>query len=301
MSLPEFQFDAFPDELLEAQEQQSEQPAANDCLEKPLGVFPDMPNDIYHASPALSRGGISLINSSPTKFWYAQNGGGIEGRALDVGSLFHDLVMFGEEFVSKYYLKEPEVNRRKQADREELAAFHRLVGKDQVIIRDDDWDLVRYMRDSVFKNELAQELLEHESTAFEHSHFWEKDVNGYSVHCRVRPDIKNKEFGLIADLKTIATNVSWSSSVVDHHYDLQTVMYSDGVQETEDWEVKNFWFIVTEKTIKNPVTKIVQLDDWYSERGRAEYQKGLNKFATLSQSNEWFSVETTEKPRWAKD
>ena len=271
------------------------------------GVYSDMSNETYHAQKDwLSRGGILVLNQSPTRFRYSQMAtGGKSTVAMNVGSLFHDLVMFGEDFVSKHYLKEPKVNKRTNNGKEELSQFYAMVAENQVVIPDDDWDLVRYMRDSVARNDLARELLEHSATCFEHSHFYTKQVETdagiQTVKMRVRPDIKNREFSAIVDLKSIAMNLRWDDAVMNHGYDLQSVMYPDGVSESEGWMPENFWFFVTEKTTENPVTEVFSLDEWHKERGWEQYRKGMKRFAELNQSGDWFMPSVTKRPKWAKD
>lgn len=270
------------------------------------GVYPDMSNEVYHSQHDwISRGGIALLNHSPTKFRYSQMAtGGKSTVAMDVGSLFHDLVMFGEDFVSRHYLKEPKVNKRTNDGKEELAQFYCLIAENQVVIPDEEWDLVRYMRDSVFKNTLAKELLEDGSTCFEHSHFAVKKIETLAgikeVNVRVRPDIKNKGFRVIADLKSIAPGVKWIDAVLSHGYDLQSVMYPDVVMESEACQIDQFWFLTTEKTKDNPVTEFRTLDAWYQEQGLSKYISGMKRFAELNDSGDWFMPRATEKPRWVK-
>ena len=281
-------------------------PVQRDLSEVVSGVYSDMPNETYHSQKDwLSRGGISVLNHSPTRFRYMQTSKQVSKRPLDVGSLFHDLAMFGESFVSKHYLKMPKVNKRTTAGKEELEAYRNNAASHQVLIEDEDWDLVRYMRDSVMQNDLARELLEHNATCFEHSHFYTKQVETESgiqtVKMRVRPDIKNREFSAIVDLKSIAPNLAWDDAVMSHGYDLQSVMYPDGVHESEGWMPDNFWFFVTEKTKENPVTEVFSLDDWHKERGLSQYHAGMKRFAELNKSGDWFLPSITRKPKWAKN
>lgn len=267
------------------------------------GVYQAMPNHEYHAQRDwLSRGGLAVLNHSPTRFRYMQmNCNSKSTRAMDAGSLFHDLILLGEDYVSMHYLHEPKVNKRTNDGKEEISAFHGLVAGNQTIICEEDWDLMRYMRDSVFKNDLAREVLEHQQTYFEHSHFAEKEVNGSMVKTRVRPDIKNSEFSIICDLKSIDPKVAWEDAVLSHGYDLQSIMYSDVIELSEGWKADQFWFIVTEKKKENPITEVRMLSDWHIRRGESLYHTGLNQYADLMKSGDWFMPRITQKPRWAKE
>ena len=59
------------------------------------GIYPDMPEDAYHAHPALSASGIKVLAQpgGPAKWWWQHTHPQPSKKAFDVGSAAHSLVL----------------------------------------------------------------------------------------------------------------------------------------------------------------------------------------------------------------
>lgn len=260
------------------------------------GVIQGLPNDTYHASDALSKSGIDSFKASPTKYWFSRNSVRKNRRVFDVGNMFHEIVQFGDGYVKKHYKQEPNIDLRSNANKEQMKEFHDSLGHDECAIKSSDWDMVRAMRDSVFKNSLARDLLEDKDTTFEDSFFWYDEETG--VYCRCRADIYNGPAKLIVDLKSLDAKLSWERSVMDRGYQVQDVMYRDGVSKSVGNDCE-FLFLATNKTEDSPVTEFKTMSEWHVDNGNKQYREVLQSFADCQENNSWFLPTETRVPQWA--
>lgn len=267
----------------------------------PMGVFKDMSNADYHASGAISKSGLDKLAQSPAHLWYYQQQGCESTKAMDFGSLFHDLVLMGSDFVSKFYKVMPDFYLRTQAGRDEKEQWLSMLASWQTPVTQDDWDMCVAMRDSVMMHPYAKWLIEQaqKEMACENSNFWCDDET--FAYCRVRPDIKLLSHGILGDLKTTAdcTPREFAKSIADYRYHVQDAMYRDGVFQTEGVEINDFWFIATEKTAENPVTVAYRLDEVARTKGMELYRRDLNLYAELMEQDDFMKPAEISMPAWA--
>ena len=109
-----------------------------------------------------------------------------------------------------------------------------------------DWEDIRFMRDALYADEKANELLTFTRNKFEVEHFWEFD----GVPCKCKIDIENPIF--LADLKGLENadpNVVLKK-IFSYEYYRQGGMYMDG-SINGAWtpaDDREFYFIVVEKS-----------------------------------------------------
>jgi exodeoxyribonuclease VIII len=260
-----------------------------------------MPNSDYHSSGAISKSGLDKLAQSPAHLWYYQQQGCESTKAMDFVSLFHDLVLMGSDFVSKFYKVMPDFYLRSQSGRDEKTTWLAMLASWQTPVTKDDWEMCIAMRDSVMMHPYAKWLIEQaqKEMACENSHFWCDDET--FAYCRVRPDIKLLSHGILGDLKTTAdcTPREFSKSIADYRYHVQDAMYRDGVFQTEGFEINDFWFIATEKTAEKPVTVAYRLDEVARTKGLELYRRDLNLYAELMEQDDFMKPAEISMPIWA--
>ncbi len=71
-------------------------------------------NDEYHNSEGISRSRLMLLDKSPYHYWYEMLSGMAEGktatRALNIGAIFHTLLLEPELFAKEYVVK-PDIEK----------------------------------------------------------------------------------------------------------------------------------------------------------------------------------------------
>lgn len=261
------------------------------------GFIAGMSNDDYHSLDALSKSGLYVYKDSPTQYWYYRNTPQKSKRVFNVGNLHHEWNQFGKDYVDAHYLPAPEFNLNTVLGREDRKKWEESLTDDQCVIEPSDWEIAKSMHESVYRNPEAVKLLEHPATTFEDSFFWHDPVTG--VWCRCRTDILNLELGVAVDIKSMDAKLSWEGSVIDRGYEVQEVMYQDGIKQVTGIDDITFLFLVTPKK-ETPYTEFKRLQDWHLSRGHGIYRDGLADFARCQKDNAWFLPTDTELPRWVK-
>jgi len=148
----------------------------------------------------------------------------------------------------------------------------------------DQWETVHRMRDSVMAHPAASVLVAKKGIA-ERSVYWHDKVTGEL--CRCRPDYWTDDNYLV-DLKSTedADPEEFSRSVAKWRYHVQDPFYRDGVFQATKKKVKNFIFIVTEKTAPF-VTAVYVLRPEDIELGRMEYRANLDTYAESKKTGKW--------------
>lgn len=75
------------------------------------GIYFDLPNEVYHASPGLSNGGIKEILTSPGDFWASYMDPKrirVDAEHFIFGHAMHLRVLEGKDIFCKHYATEPE-------------------------------------------------------------------------------------------------------------------------------------------------------------------------------------------------
>jgi exodeoxyribonuclease VIII len=70
------------------------------------GIYSDVPNDVYHSGPGISKSGLDLIHRSPLHFQFARTAANENARAPTpaqaLGTAFHALLLEPEAFARDY-------------------------------------------------------------------------------------------------------------------------------------------------------------------------------------------------------
>ena len=281
----------------------------------PMGVFKDMSNADYHASGAISKSGLDKLAQSPAHLWYYQQQGCESTKAMDFGSLFHDLVLMGSDFVSKFYKVMPDFYLRSQAGRDEKEQWLSRLASWQTPVTQDEWAMCVAMRDSVMMHPYARALIEkaQSDVTCENSHFWvDEETFNYT---RIRPDFAvyggcelrlcdgRKIFigeteCIPGDLKSTIdctpNEFKWSMS--KYRYHVQDQMYRDGIFQTTGFTPKTFLFLATEKKLEKPVTAIYYLNESALSEGNELYRANMRMYAELMEQDDFMQPAEISMP-----
>ena len=232
-----------------------------------------MTNKEYHSHPAVSKSDIDLFLASPAKFELKKLGklAPPENSALVLGSATHKLTLERADFDSEFSI-EPVVDKRTKAGKEAYAEFYEKLGT-KTAINIDIYHQALAMADAVLGDKIAKHFL---SSGFAERSFF-STYNGLEIKCR--PDFYNEKLGVIVDLKTTSNLAEFSKSVGNFNYHIQAALYTD-IARANGLEVKNFLFIVVEKTAPFLVG-FFELSENAVEYGRACYQTALDKIIAL--------------------
>lgn len=253
------------------------------------GIVHGLPDDTYHAHPALSSTGARLLlpeyKGSPKKFQWAKTHPRTS-RAFDVGHAVHakvlgvgaGVVVYPEEHLT------PSGNVSTKAETRAWEREQRELGL--APISPGEAAAIEAMSEAVLAHESARPLLEvavhREVSVF-------ADVDG--VPCRARFDALSDETrrGVIAvDLKsaTDATPYGFMRDAQQHGYDVQEGHYDDVYEASEGRPVDEFWFIVCEKSGPFEVGVRALTDEWV-RMGRAKAARARDIFRECTARGVW--------------
>lgn len=257
------------------------------------GIYPDLPADEYHSTPAVSKSMLDLLARSPAHLRYSERK---ETPAMALGSAVHCAVLEPERFACEYATVPNNLDRRTKAGK---AAWEKLQSSGLAVLSAADYVTCCRMRDSVHEHPAAREILS--VGAAEQSAFWIDGATG--VLCRARPDWVRPD-GVIADLKTTDNASPWAfaRSVAGYRYAVQEAMYRDGWDAAGGGDVEMFIFIAVEKTAPFAVA-VYELDARAVSHGRDQYLAGLKQYRQCLDSGQWPAysdlIETLTLPEWS--
>lgn len=260
-----------------------------------------MTENEYRNHNAISRSDLWHIRESPEKFIHRLNNPEPPTPALLFGQLFH-AVLLQPEMVDAMFVVSPEIDKRTKAGKEAFADFQNTVNG-RAVVSSEMMNQAVAMREAVLCCSYAKKLLsgEHEMPIF-----WTDELTGEECKCRVDCLSKVKDKLIVIDVKTAesAENNAFARASVNHGYDFQAAMYSEGVAKTYG-EAPIFVFIVVEK--KPPyAVNIFQADDLFLQRGYDIFRELLGIYSDCKKSGNWYGylgafnqINTLSLPAWA--
>ncbi len=253
----------------------------------------DLSNREYQRHVGVSKSGLDRIDQSPAHYraWLTEPSKATP--ALVFGSAAHCSVLESDEYLDRYVMAPPEIDRR---TKEGKAAWSELESSGKTILSADDWQKIIDMNCSIADHPVANELLADgvaESSIF-------AELLGVNVKCR--PDWIHDN-SVLVDLKTTenAGPNAFAKSVANFRYHVQAAFYTDICRES-GIDVKAFVFIAVEK---NPpfAVSVYELDSDSIEVGRTLYQRNLETYRRCRETDHWpaysTAIETLTLPRWA--
>jgi hypothetical protein len=245
------------------------------------GVY-DIPEDDYHAHPALSAGGACQLlsepfESCPALYRYKRDNPQPPSKVFDFGHVAHKLLLGeGGEIV----VIDAEDWRKADA-RDRRDAAHDA-GKVPILAADyaKAEDMVRVVRShplagAAFTNGQA-----------ERSIFWRDEDTG--ILCKCRPDFLPNKGTIFANYKTArsAHPSAVARAIKDYGYFLSAAWYLDGVKASGLIERPQYVFVFQEKEPPYLVT-VAQLEPAAIEWGHIAARKARQVFRNCTTAKRW--------------
>ena len=243
----------------------------------PPCLISNMPNEVYHSMPGISKTGLDLIDRSPAHFRYREPRE--PTRAMAIGTAIHTALLEPQRFATEYLLLRDITDRRSSVYKE--AIKHR---DPELVLTGTEADRVAGMQESVYSQPKARAYLEavghRELSAFA------KDPET-GVLCRARFDLLTDD-GRVLDIKKTqdARPIPFGRSVANYRYYVQDAFYSDVFEWATGQRLESFKFLAVEEKMPHAAL-IYELDDEAKAHGRKCYRENLNLYAQCVEADEW--------------
>lgn len=244
------------------------------------GLVLDLPEETYHAHPALSSTGAKLLLDSPATFdWVVNKGNRREKAAFDFGSAVHAEVLGTGYGVEELDFDNYRTGKAQQArDEARAAGLIPMLKKDMVE--------VHATAQAVLAHPTARALLEREGDA-EASVFSTDPLTGVDLRCRF--DFLPADRRVAVDLKTAREGVArphkFAGTVVEYGYDVSWAHYTL-TAELADEAVLDMVFIVVETEPPFHIL-IGRLDEDFKQIGTAKARRARDRYARALATGEW--------------
>lgn len=274
------------------------------------GVFYDMPNEEYHAHPALSSSGFKLLARSPAHYYAAYLDPKREPRkqtaAMRLGTICHTATLEPHRFDDLLCVLPEGLDRRTNVGKA-LWAEIEASGKEPLTA--EEFKRTRSMADAARAHPISVALFTTFKAKTEVSIFWTDPQTG--VNLKVRPDImaeprKVAPRGYIADLKTTgdasAEEFARQAWNLDMH--LAAALYPMGFMAAfGTQEPPEFLWLAQEKDAPF-ANQVFVCTEELSAYGRKEVRRLLDIFAECQASGKWPAYSTKPSmlsvPAWAQ-
>jgi exodeoxyribonuclease VIII len=182
----------------------------------------------------------TMIEKSAAHMHYNKDNPQDPTPAMRFGTIFHTAVLEPEKLAV-----EPDVNKRTNAGKAELAAFE-AENADKIICSKSELLQAQDMAHAINRHRFAAVLLDAPGHVEITGTFREPT---YGIPCKIRPDKLNQEDGIIIDLKTTtdAGEEAFSKSIFTFGFDVQGCFYNLGGHQI-DKKSYEFVIIAVEKT-----------------------------------------------------
>lgn len=248
---------------------------------------PNLINDTmeqYLANPAMSASKCREILRSPLHFKtryidpFEEN----ETPALRFGKLAHAALLEPRRFLENFRV-EPDVNRRTNAGKEALAAWHASLPQGAIALDGEEAKAIVGMCDALMAHPVASGLLK--NGVAEHSLYWQNEATGMA--CKIRPDYLTED-GWLINVKTSldASRKEFTRDIGTYDYHLGAAMQTMGFRAKFGHDPKGYVFVVCEK--KPPYAVAVYVaDDSVIEIGTDGVMRALQRAKACFSENRW--------------
>lgn len=257
-------------------------------------IVTEMPNDVYHSLPGISKSGLDLIARSPAH--YAFRSYSAPTAAMSLGSAAHAAILEPSVF-KRDYLFLYDVTDRRSSEYKQAAKTH----APEFILTAKETQAVTAMQDAVLQNEAAQARLTAHNGVAELAVFARDPKTGVLVKCKFDHVTLD---GFATDLKTTRDLRDFARSVANYRYHVQQAFYEDVWLWATGYTLQDFLFLVVESELPC-ANRLIALDKPSVDYGRKLYREALDVYADCLASDAWpmpdMSIEYITLPSWAAD
>jgi exodeoxyribonuclease VIII len=263
-------------------------------------------NEEYHGNTgAISVSGLKQLKRSPAHYWARyldpNRQEKEETAAMKFGTATHCAILQPEEFDDKYTVIPEGLDRRTKEGKE---IWKLILDSGKTPIPGNDWVILKGILESCLKFPELQEILTHESVAFEHSVYFD----WYGTPCKFRPDAtiapcERWPHGLILDLKTTQDAGSdFIRSVWRYDYHMQQAFYCEGFMRMFDTLIPPDFVFLAQETDAPYANAMYYLPDDLVEYGMNQCVELLALYNTCRDADQWpgyaRALQCLQMPGW---
>lgn len=265
------------------------------------GMYPDLSNEDYHASNAIGSTQIRKFLELPALYKYTETNPITPTKAMEFGSLYHDLLLLPEKFHEQYSLAPDTIKTRAAKAWKELAAQEEDVGKKLVMHQ--EYVTACEMSLAIKSCPVISYIIN--SSIRECSFFATDKKTGLLI--KGRPDMWQKERNHMFDLKTVGNLDSiFSRKYTRHAYDfgyhIQLAHHKNALEITTGVKVEAVAHIVQATVPPYPARIFTFEDEGWLQEGDALCREALDDMKECEEKSEWpgFSNDMTplDYPIW---
>ncbi len=267
-------------------------------------IIANMPEAEYHAHPAMSKGRLWAMNTSPMHFvhnWPHRQDKDTPSKF--VGKVVHKAALEPDEFERVYFADiPPKFNMRKKDDKAAYAKWLQTVGGGRKHVKLDEFADATVMAYNVRTHPVLRDLLDNTRVQFELSIFWEDATT--QIQCKARIDAWLPDYNIAIDLKTAASaeHGVFKNAAAKYGYYLQDAHYITGLQQVFKLEsMAPMLFVVVENFPPYAVALYV-LDDESRAFAERKRQRLMQRVEECSLAGKWpgysTKIEKLSLPRW---
>jgi len=267
------------------------------------GIHLHMPEQEYHAHPALSSTGARRLLESPAKFRHAQTHPEKPKAAFDLGTAVHTKVLGTGDAAIAYPPEHltPSGNVSTKAATVEWAAEQRAAGLTP--ISPDQMGEVDGMAEAVLAHPMARVLLEQDGSP-EASVFATDPDTGVNMRARFDFLPTGERTSIAVDLKSArdASPAGFAKAAASHGYSTQRAWYLDTYEFAEpSIELDGFVFVVVE-TEAPFLVGVYRLNTEFEAIGAHQARRARRIYRECLDSGEWpgysSGIESLMAPFW---
>jgi len=259
-------------------------------------------NEEYHNSPkykwCMTHSGLVEFAKSPAHWLAWRNAESKKSPALNYGQAYHLMMLEPEKFERQCLVFEG-VKRGKKYEE-----FLTKVPRDSCILSPDECVQLYEMKKVAKSHLVANGLTNPGAMVAERAGFFK--IEPYDFWISIKPDIRNKNLLLLADVKTArsASPDEFSKAIGNFKYHWQAWLYSKGASILDKFTYKDWIWLVQEKTAPYPIAAY-RATERMLMKAQGQIIPLFEKFQWCLTNDQWPSyfqddqVIDIELPRWA--
>jgi exodeoxyribonuclease VIII len=270
------------------------------------GIYPGMTQAEYNRIPGLHWSTLRRFKKSAKHARSQELHPPDATSAQEFGNAFHRMVLEPDRFAEEYVVRPEDAPRRQGKANLEWWAKFEAANEGKAVITKKEMDELTAMRDGLFENERAAELLTDRKALHEVVIVWDVERNGKKIRSKGKLDLVARWQGLsvVADVKTTSdASPHWFSRDLDK-YDWagQIVWYTDGLNAVSPLEGAERvpYFLAIEKEAPHDAV-VYELGQASRDQARVDAGKYLDRYVEASEADYWPGLPdgTIELPSWA--
>lgn len=220
--------------------------------------------------------------------------------AMRFGTAVH-YATYEPDSLAKHVVKGLDIDRRSNTNKETWSAFEKEHEK-KIILSSDDWERMIEIRDSIWRNPTAKEILQSPGQN-EVAVFWNDKETGLPCKGRLDRFCKWQGQSLVTDLKTTisAAYDDFRRQVVNLNYHVKAAWYLAGLNAIA--EASRRWMFIAVEKEPPFCTAIYEPDDDALREGKKRFRQLLRQYAECLSKNEWpaypLEPQPLSLPKWA--